>query len=93
MTIAKESTDVIKLTRMIPLLVSLLDDPDSVTSKYAFNSLIDLFYMFIDPFRNEEETPYYDVIIEMLINHVRNPRLRVSLFRRLSEIYYILEWL
>jgi hypothetical protein len=48
---------------MIPLLVSLLDDADSVTSKYAFNSLIDLFYMFIDPFQNEEQIPYYDVII------------------------------
>ena len=48
---------------MIPLLISLLDDPDSMTSKYAFNSIIDLFYLLIDPFENEQQTPYYDIII------------------------------
>ena len=69
---------------MIPLLISLLDDPDSMTSKYSFNAIIDLFYMFIDPFENEQQTPYYDIILEMFINNIKNPRLRVNLFRRIS---------
>jgi hypothetical protein len=37
---------------MIPLFISLLYDQDIVTAKYVFNSIIDLFYMFIDPFHN-----------------------------------------
>ena len=74
---------------MIPSLINLLDDPDNLTSKYAFNSIIDVFYMFIDPFNNEEETHYYDIIIEMFINCIKTSRLRINLFRRLSEIYSI----
>jgi hypothetical protein len=69
---------------MIPLLISLLYDPDTVTSKYVFSSIIDLFYMFIDPFQNEEETYYYEKIIEMLVNCVNTPRLRVNVFQRLT---------
>lgn len=89
MTIARESDDAVRLTRMIPLLISLLDDPDIVTCKHAFNSLVDVFYLFIDPFRNEEDTHYYEIIIEMLINCVKTPRLRINLFKRLPEIYRI----
>ncbi len=84
MAVAKESNDSVRLTRMMPLLISLLDDPDIMTSKYAFNSIIDVFYMFIEPFQNEEQTPYYDLIIEMLINSIKTPRLRVNLFQRLN---------
>lgn len=69
---------------MIPLLINLLDDPDSLTAKYTFNSIIDLFYTFIDPFRNEEETHYYDIIMEMFINCIKSQRLRIMLFKRLS---------
>jgi hypothetical protein len=63
MAIAKESTDSVRLVRMIPSLINLLDDPDTLTSKYAFNSIIDVFYMFADPFSNEDDTHYYDIII------------------------------
>lgn len=63
MFIARETSDEIKLMRVLPYLMSLLDVTDIVVAKYALNSIIDLFYLFIDPFQNEEQTSYYQVFL------------------------------
>ena len=91
--IGKESNDKILLNKFVPYLLSLIEDADSVVCRYAFNTLIDLFYEFIDPFHNEEDTNYYNIFIEMLINCIKTARLRITLFRRMKEIYEICQWL
>ena len=63
MFIARETSDEIKLMRVLPYLMSLLDVTDIVVATYALNSIIDLFSLFIDPFQNEEQTSYYQVFL------------------------------
>lgn len=63
MAIAREADDSIRMKRLVPYLINLIEDTDSAYSRYAFNTLIDLFYLFIDPFKTEEDTNYYDMFL------------------------------
>ena len=84
MMIGRESNDYTRLIYLFPRLLTLLDDPHRVVAYQAFHSIIDLFYLFIDPYHNEEEIGYYDSFIEMLINNLKTVKLRIELFRRLG---------
>lgn len=48
--LGRESSDRTLLRVVLPYLMNLSQDSDVNVAKYAFNSLLDTFYDFIDPF-------------------------------------------
>ena len=50
---SQESSDKTLLRVILPYLIDLSQDKDINVAKYAFNSLLDLCYCFVDPFDNE----------------------------------------
>jgi hypothetical protein len=58
----------------------LSEDSDISVSREAFLSLVNLFYLFVDPFHCAEDIHYYEIIIEYLIGIVKQTKLRSILF-------------
>ena len=62
--------------------MNLSQDIDVNVAKYAFNSLLDTFYNFIDPFETEEDIAYYHMILDFFVNTIKGSNIRIFMFNR-----------
>ncbi len=91
--LSAESSDSTLLRVILPFLIDLSQDKDVNVARYAFNSLLDLCYNFVDPFETEEDIAYYHLLLAFFINTIKGSNIRTAMFTRFEEIYNICEWL
>lgn len=80
--LGRESSDRTLLRVVLPYLMNLSQDTDVNVAKYAFNSLLDVCYNFIDPFETEEDIAYYHMLLDFFVNTIRGSNIRIFMFKR-----------
>jgi len=89
--VGKDCDDNVILKVLLPFLMHLTQDSDISVAKYAFLGFLDAFYYFVDPFHQEEDIYYFEVILDFIINCIKPSKLRICLFSNFKGVYYICE--
>ncbi len=80
--LGRESSDKTLLRVVLPYLIHLSQDTDVNVAKYAFNSLLDSCYEFVDPFETEEDIAYYHMLLDFFVNTIKGSNIRIFMFNR-----------